>query len=307
MNSDAFILSALEYPDGRLDVVLDTDTYNEIDDQFALAYLIKSPERVNLQAVYAAPFFNANSVSPADGMEKSYMEIEKVLALCKRSDLWKSSYRGADRYLPDEKTPVCSDAAKDLVERAKSRPEGKPLYVVAIAALTNIASALLLAPEISRKIVVVWLGGHAYDWPDTIEFNMYQDIAAVRVVFGSGVPLVQIPCMGMVSHLSISGPELDRWLVGRNELCDYLCNIVKYQEETVRGRLFWSRIIWDVGAVAWLMNRGFTMDITVSTPIVSYDGQYCRNGSRHPMKYVTYINRDSVFEDLFDKLTGGLE
>lgn len=184
MNSDAFILSALEYPDGRLDVVLDTDTYNEIDDQFALAYLIKSPERVNLQAVYAAPFFNANSVSPADGMEKSYMEIEKVLALCKRSDLWKSSYRGADRYLPDEKTPVCSDAAKDLVERAKSRPEGKPLYVVAIAALTNIASALLLAPEISRKIVVVWLGGHAYDWPDTIEFNMYQDIAAVRVVFG---------------------------------------------------------------------------------------------------------------------------
>ena len=36
----AELLKRLEHPSGRVDVVLDTDTFNEIDDQFALAYLI---------------------------------------------------------------------------------------------------------------------------------------------------------------------------------------------------------------------------------------------------------------------------
>ena len=65
----------LQVPKGKIDVVLDTDTYNEIDDQFALVYLLRSPEKLNLKAIYAAPYFNDRSTSPEDGMEKSYEEI----------------------------------------------------------------------------------------------------------------------------------------------------------------------------------------------------------------------------------------
>ena len=75
-------------PVGRtVDAVLDTDTYNEIDDQFALAYMVRSYDRIHVQAIYAAPFFNANSSSPADGMEKSYREILKLLSLMKEERL----------------------------------------------------------------------------------------------------------------------------------------------------------------------------------------------------------------------------
>ena len=52
----------------RRRVVLDTDTYNEVDDQFALAHLLLSPDEVEIEAVYAAPFFNDRSSGPADGM-----------------------------------------------------------------------------------------------------------------------------------------------------------------------------------------------------------------------------------------------
>ena len=45
-------------PFGKVDVVLDTDMYNEIDDPFALGYLLASREKLCLKAVYAAPFFN---------------------------------------------------------------------------------------------------------------------------------------------------------------------------------------------------------------------------------------------------------
>ena len=41
--------------------VLDTDTYNEIDDQFALVQALLSPDRITLEAVYAAPFHNSQS------------------------------------------------------------------------------------------------------------------------------------------------------------------------------------------------------------------------------------------------------
>ena len=39
-------LKNLEVPDKTIDVVLDTDAYNEIDDQFAISYLLKSKEKL---------------------------------------------------------------------------------------------------------------------------------------------------------------------------------------------------------------------------------------------------------------------
>ena len=108
-------LSMLECPAGPVDVVIDTDAYNEIDDQFAIAYALRRRDRLNVQAIYAAPFLNERSESPADGMEKSWQEIMKLLALT-GDDC--PAYRGSDRYLPDEKTPVLSDAAQDLARRA---------------------------------------------------------------------------------------------------------------------------------------------------------------------------------------------
>ena len=72
------LIKNLSVPTGVVDAVIDTDTYNEVDDQFALAYLIKSTEKINLKAIYATPFFNNNSSSPSDGMHKSYDEIFKI-------------------------------------------------------------------------------------------------------------------------------------------------------------------------------------------------------------------------------------
>src|SRR5258708_20117505 len=45
----------------RVRVVLDTDTYNDVDDQFALAHLLLSPNQVELEPVYPPPFTNSPS------------------------------------------------------------------------------------------------------------------------------------------------------------------------------------------------------------------------------------------------------
>ena len=94
------ILSRLRAPQGVVDAVLDTDTFNEIADQFALSYMLRSTERINTRAIYAAPFFNENSSSPEDGMLKSYEEIKTLLKLANREDLIPCAFEGSRRYLP---------------------------------------------------------------------------------------------------------------------------------------------------------------------------------------------------------------
>ncbi|MHC1694398.1 MAG: nucleoside hydrolase [Eubacteriales bacterium] len=301
----AQLLHNLRRPTGKVDVVLDTDTYNEIDDQYALAYLVRSPERADLKAVYAAPFYNSNSKSPEDGMERSYDEILHILSLCGRDDLHASAFKGSRTYMPDEKTPVVSPAAEDLCLRAMDYSPERPLYVIAIGAITNIASALVLKPEIAEKIVLIWLGGHSFEWPDTKEFNMYQDVAAARVVFGCGAPVVQLPCMGVVSAFTSTKPELEYWLRGKNALCDYLIDHTIEEAESYAAGRPWSRVIWDVTAVAWLLDEHGTLvsDRLTASPIPQYDHHYSFDPGRHFIKYVFHIHRDALMEDLIKKLT----
>lgn len=180
-----------------------------------------------------------------------------------------------------------------------------PLYVVAIGAITNIASAILLKPEICENIVVVWLGGHARHMPITDEFNMKQDIAAARVVMQSGVPFVQLPCAGVVNAFSVSGPELRLWLSNKNPLADYLAeNTIKAAERYAAGKP-WTRVIWDVTAIAWLLNdeNRFLFSRLIPVALPTYDYLYSADESDTLMRYVYFVNRDALFKDLVDKLT----
>ena len=294
-------LKNLECPRKKADVVLDSDAYNEIDDQFAISYALKAQDKLDVKALYAAPFFNERSSGPADGMERSYGEILKLLRL---SGFEKPVFRGSAQYLPDETTAVQSDAAADLCRRAMGYTPEKPLYVVAIGAITNVASALLIEPRIADRIVVVWLGGNSLEWHTNREFNCMQDIAAARVVFASGAPLVMLPCQGVVSAFTTTGPELTHWLKGRNPLCDYLVqNTVNAAEAYAKGRV-WSRVIWDVTAVGWLLNDGGRLmsDRLIPTPIPEYDHHYAMDFTRPLCRYVYQIHRDALFADLFDRL-----
>jgi inosine-uridine nucleoside N-ribohydrolase len=296
------LLRRLQKPKGKADVVLDTDTYNEIDDQFALAFLVKANEKLNLKGIYAAPFYNQNSSGPGDGMEKSYNEIFNVLSLMERDDLKPLVQRGSVKYLPSETEAVDSPAARSLAELAMGYTQDRPLYVIAIGAITNVASALLLKPEIAGRIVIIWLGGHALSWPDTKEFNMYQDVAAARVVFGCGAALVQLPCMGVVSAFAASGPELEYWLRGKNKLCDYLVDVTAKAAVHDSGISTWTRAIWDVCAVAWLLEGDYMLDRLEHSPIPQYDHHYSFDPTRHLYRYVYHINRDQLFKELFKKL-----
>lgn len=293
------LIKKIKHPGRKIRMVLDTDTYNEVDDQFALAYALKSPQEMSVEAIYAAPFHNDRSTGPKDGMEKSYQEIFKILNLMgiKRKEF---VFKGSTGYLEDVSTAKDSEAVQDLIKKAKQSSEDDPLYVVAIGAITNVASAILREPGIIKKIVVIWLGGNSFNWPNTKEFNLIQDVHASRLIFDCGVPLIQLPCMGVVSHLHTSVPELEQFLYGKSELGSYLTDIVRNYTDDLYG---WSKIIWDIATIAWLINPDWVNSSIVHSPILTDQGTWSFNNQRHFIRSATYLNRDRIFADMFRKLS----
>ncbi|WP_157209208.1 nucleoside hydrolase [Mariniflexile maritimum] len=295
---ETFRLNQLKPPTGKVRMVLDTDTYNEVDDQFALAYAYLSNEKIQMEAVYAAPFKNSRAENAGIGMEKSYKEILRLLKILGKSpdDF---AFRGSDRYLENISKPVRSDAALDLIKKAMASSPKNPLYVVPIGCITNIASAILIEPKIIKNIVVVWLGGNGLNWPDQKEFNLKQDVLSTQVVLNSGVPFVIMPCRPVVSHFQTTIPELKYYLKGKNELSNYLYNIVV---EYSGGRDAWSKVIWDVTAVAWLVNPSWITTDIVHSPILTDQVTYSVDQGRHFIRIAKDLNRDGIFKDLFEKL-----
>ena len=204
------------------------------------------------------------------------------------------------------------------------------LYVIAIGEITNVASAILMDPQIIKKIVVVWLAGQPLYWPHTIEFNLGQDLHASRTILDSGVPLVIVPCMSVASYLAVTGPELEANIKGSSRLGTYLCDTVTsqmsqemaqnwlmlfhqtyckglddYGDEgmpTTTSMLSPSRIIWDISTVAWLLNPTWCPSSLVPTPRLTDEHTYIEDISRHDMRIVRFIYRDAVLGDMFEKI-----
>lgn len=290
-------IQKLHPPDGCVRMILDTDTYNEIDDQFAVVHALLSPDELKVEAIYATPFYNNRSKDAEDGMEKSYDEILRLLTFL-NFESEGFAYRGSTAFLSSVDSPIESDATTDLIERALS-DSNEPLYVVAIGAITNVASAILIEPEIIKNIVVVWLGGNPLYWPHTREFNLAQDVLGARVVLDSGVPFVHLPARGVVSHLLTTVSEIERYVQGRGKVGDYLVEIFK---EYNKDHYAWSKVIWDISATAYLINSSWVPTEIVHSPILTDSITWSFDNSRHLMRVATGVNRDAIFRDLFEKL-----
>ena len=279
--------------------VLDTDTYNEIDDQFALSYALLARGAIDLKAVIAAPFSNLRAAAPGEGMQKSYDEICRILALFGKSPA-DFAWRGSASYLPDRNTPVDSEGARRIIELAReARSAGQKLHVLAIAAITNVASALLMAPEIAQDIVIVWLGGHEMTYENNNEFNLRQDVPAAQVVFDSASPLVWIPCRNVASALEMTLAELRPSIAPAGALGEFLYGRT---EELINLRKIPAKIIWDISTVAYFSVPQACRTRRIPAPVLRDDKSWGAAPGRKEITVVTSLDRDAVFADLFAKL-----
>lgn len=341
----------------RLRVIIDADAANEIDDQFALAWALLAPERLDVLAVYAAPFSfehrrlemirareaqrHPTAASPVDlellrlhaprlahaerrgwvletlalpvfnppgvGMQRSFDEILRVFDALRLPSAGRV-FRGSAGYLPAIDAPLRSEAVDHLIATARATPaDGPPLYVVAIGCVTNIVSALLLAPDITERIVVIWTSGYPSHAPHTnFSLNLEQDLAASQCLFDSAVPLVYLPGYQVGAQLRLSLPEMERYVQGRGAIGDYLHQLYTHNPlwefAGIDSFFAHSWVIWDVINIAWLLDPEWVPSQIVATPVLGDDKRWRQAPGRAPMREAHAVARDAIFGDFFTRL-----
>lgn len=283
------------YKREKINVILDTDTYNECDDQFALAYMLNNQDIFNVEAITVAPYSHKMPfVSVQKGQENSYNEIIKIcnwLSFDTTNKVFKGSMdyicNGYDKY---------NDAVNKIIEVALKNDK---TYILSIGAITNVALAIKKAPKIIEKIEVIWLGGHDLLQDNNLEFNFKQDIDAVKIIFESSVNLTVIPCKNVASNLEISIDELKYHLKDKSELCNYL--IQRFYNDGYHG-IQEKRVIWDIAVIAYMINKNWFKNKQISCPNIKDDTSYELTSDRNVITMVDYINADMVYADLFKKL-----
>ena len=159
--------------------------------------------------------------------------------------------------------------------------------------------AIVKEPKIIDKIEVVWLGGNSLLDKDNIETNFKQDVQAVRIVFESKVRLTIIPCKNVASNLMTSIYEIEHHLKGKSKLGDYLCK--RFYKDGIHGILT-RRVIWDISAIAYLINKDWFEVSKINCPDINEDTSYRLSTTNHLINMVNYLNVNKIFEDLFKKL-----
>ena len=283
------------YKKEKVNVILDTDTYNECDDQFALAYLLKNQDKFNIEAITVAPYSHIDRKETIEETtEKSYNEILKI---CN----W-LNFKTENKVFKGSTDYICNgydknnDAVNKIIEVAN---KNEKTYILAIGAITNIALAIKKSPEIINKIQVIWLGGNSFLAKNNREFNFEQDVQAVREVFESKVKITVIPCKNVASNLTTSIYELEHFLKGKNELCDYLCQ--RFYNDTYHG-IQERRVIWDISVIAYMINKSWFETEELSCPIIKEDTSYELTENRHKITFVNYLEPNKIYNDLFKEL-----
>jgi hypothetical protein len=111
--------------------------------------------------------------------------------------------------------------------------------------------------------------------------------------------------MGCVDVFRVSKHDLQAFLVGKNPLATYLAeNAIAEADSYAEGKP-WTRVIWDVTAIAWLLNDNdrFMLSTLKNAPIVTSNFMYEYPENRHLFRYVYCIKRDELMADLFKVIT----
>lgn len=274
----------------RIRVLLDTDAKNEIDDQYAIALAIASPERFEIEGFVGANFDNEHG--GPDGIRKSVDEINLVLAKAGLSDKWPvlhGSHPMRYQFEPSE-----SEGVDFIIDRAMAGTPENPLWIVGLGAATNVASAYLKEPSIIDRIVVFW--HFRTRWPEKCwNFNVFGDVRAARIVFHSPLPFV---LFDTGTYLRVTMEETEKHLKPCGALGEYLHEYRKatpYWQTTEKG-------FFDLGDVAALADPDLACWEQTACPEVGWDLRYRFTGKMGEILRCYHIDCAGTFRLLFDRM-----
>jgi len=283
----------------RIPVVLSTDVGNEVDDQWAIVYLLTQP-RFDVKGLLSA---HAPTLSPPAG-RTAYRILRSVVEEHLNMREHPPLIEGASLPLVDTHTPARSPAVEFLLRISKDYAEDRRLNVLAIGASTDVASAILRDPSITRRIRVVAMGFQ--NWPNGgAEFNIANDVKAMQVVLASGVPLVLGSGDVCKKDLSLSLEQARSMVAGRGPVGEWLWTEFEawyYRHvKPIRVNDFskpW--VIWDTIVLAHLLNM--TTAEEYARPSLRDDMQFEHPATDEKITWITSVQSQRMWPDFLERL-----
>jgi inosine-uridine nucleoside N-ribohydrolase len=196
-------------------VLLDTDIGDAVDDAFALALVLASPELELRGVTTVGPDAHTKAGIVCQFLENVGQRAMPVAAGGSRQP--QPELKGQHQYgLRARQTHPLNKPAVELLRDAIEKQPGE-LTILAIGPLTNIAALVKQHPETARKIKrLVILGGavrvgYSARPPAEPEWNVRTDVAAARAVLASGLPIMLVP-LDASAELRLEGKRLERLL-----------------------------------------------------------------------------------------------
>lgn len=289
----------------KIRLIVHTDCKNEVDDQYALVHHLMTPQ-FDVEGIIAGHFWkNPRQYKEYGTARASCDEVRKVLelmGLTKKYPVFCGAEKGMDR----EDMPEDSEGAQFIISQAM-KDDPRPLYIACQGAVTDVASALLLKPEIAEKVIVIWVGGGTY--PDGgFEFNLDMDVNAANTLLSSKAEVWQIP-MDVYKMFSVSLAELQLKVKPCGELGEYLFReLTEVNEEASKMDMVWPQgEVWGLGdqaSVAVLMEEleRKSYDL-INAPRIAENMIYLhRQTGRKKIRVYKTADVRLVLEDFFAKL-----
>jgi inosine-uridine nucleoside N-ribohydrolase len=283
------IVPALPSDGEKIRILIDADTANEIDDLYAIALALISPERFEIEGIVAAHF---GDYGGSEGIDKSYdltLELLEIAGMKGKIPVYKGSppFQYSDTVEP-------SPGVDFIIERAMDRSDDRPLWIVSLGACTNIAMAWKKEPSIKDHVRVLWHG--RTQWPVKCwNFNAYNDIKAVRTLMGSDLPLV---LFDTGQYLRATMDETAVMIAPHGPLGKFL------HQYRYRNKFFQSptKGFFDLGDIAILYDASLAEWETVAVPEVDWDYNYRHNHKHGEMLRVYQIRNRPALDLLSKKL-----
>jgi inosine-uridine nucleoside N-ribohydrolase len=259
---DIIACNSLVPSSDKIDIWVDADTANEIDDLYAIVRAILEPD-FNMLGLSSGQWFH--HLSPSNTVEESQKINEDILRLMNREDM--PSPIGSNMIVGKPwggTEPRDSPAAQSMIKAAKEMPAGKKLIIANLGAVTNVASAIQLEPEIIPKITVYCLSGKYFAekgiW-DKDEFNARRDLNALNVIFNTkGLDLHVMP-VNILYEFKFSQTKMREKLSDKGDIWDYL--IARWKKHSPQSETW---IFWDLALIQAIAHPEYAIEQKFYTP-----------------------------------------
>jgi purine nucleosidase len=283
----------------RIPVVLSTDVGNEVDDQWAIVYLLTQP-RFDVKGLLSA---HAPTLRPPAG-RTSYQILRRVVEERLNMPEHPPLLEGASLPLNDISTPAASPAVEFLLRVSKDYTPDHRLNVLTIGAVTDVASAILRDPAITNRIRILDMGFKS--WPaGGEEFNVSNDLKAMQVVLASNVPLIVGSGDICRRDLALSLDQARTMVNGRGPIGDWLWEEFEdwyYRHVKPIRKNDFSKpwIIWDTIVLAHLLDM--TEAVEHPRPVLRDDSNFDHPPTSASITWITRVDSRRMWADFLQRL-----